>query len=138
MMVCKIAELKNFSTVVQISALLHDIAKPKCRTLKGKYVYFTNHEKESANLAQPIVKKLVNLNIITSSEGIEILELISAHSELYKNSPTEIIDKYSNKKEFLKHLIELTYCDDNGRFSSIIGSNLDNFNNLMKNNFTLK
>jgi len=134
MMVCKIAELKNFSKVVQISALLHDIAKPKCRTIKGKYIYFTNHEKESAKLAKPIIKELVNLNIITSSEGIEILELISAHSELYKTPYSKIIDKYSSKKEFLKHLIELTYCDDNGRFCSTISRKLDNFMHLIENN----
>lgn len=120
MMVCKIAELKGYDKVVQVSALLHDIGKPDSRKInpKNNHVQFFGHEEYSALLAVPLVNDLLKKEIIKSEEVSEILELILLHGYLHKEKNSEVIyEKFKGKIKLFKHLLELVECDDLGRFS---------------------
>ena len=61
MMVCKIAELKGYDKVVQVSALLHDIGKLQSRRVNphNNHIQFFGHEALSANMATSLVADLV-------------------------------------------------------------------------------
>ena len=117
MMVCKIAEIKNFSRIVQVAALLHDIAKPLCRTInpEKKFVYFKNHEQKSAIMAKPILKKMEKDNLITKEEIKPILIIIALHGEVYRDL-SKVKKRLKNKPKVLQYLLELNICDDLGRF----------------------
>jgi len=123
MMVCKIAQLKGFHKVVQVSALLHDIGKPNSRKINplNNHVQFFGHEELSASMAKPLVLDLIERKIITSSESKEILKLIAFHGYLYKYDEKEIYEKFKDDLKFFKHLVELSICDDLGRFSEGMG-----------------
>jgi CRISPR/Cas system-associated endonuclease Cas3-HD len=124
MLVCKIAELKGYDRVVQVSALLHDLGKSQSRKInvQNNHVQFFGHEELSATLAKPLVADLVSREMLTEEESIEVLELISLHAYLYKETDSEkIYKKFQEKPEFLKHLAQLSYCDDFGRFSEGMG-----------------
>ncbi len=129
MMVCKIAQLKGYDRVVQISALLHDIGKPQSRKVnpQNNYVQFFGHEEVSAQMAKTLVEDLVEKKILSRDEANEVIELISLHAYLYKESDVDVIcEKFKGKYELFKHLVELSTCDDLGRFSATMGeSNLD-------------
>ena len=119
MMVCKIAQLKGYDKVVQVSALLHDIGKPKSRKInpKNNYVNFKGHEELSAKMAKPLVSDLVSKGILTTEESKEVVELIALHAFLYTHNQHEIHHYFKNRSKLLKHLTELSECDDLGRFS---------------------
>lgn len=124
MMVCKIAELKGYDRVVQVSALLHDIGKPQSRKVnpKNNHVQFFGHEEHSSILARPMVADLVEKKMISSKEASEILELILLHGYLYKEDSVEkIYEKFKGNYKLFKHLVELVECDDLGRFSETMG-----------------
>ena len=123
MMVCKIAQLKGYSRAIQVSALLHDIGKPQSRKINplNNHVQFFGHEELSASMAKPLVRDLVEREMITSSESEEILKLIAFHAYLYKYNEEEIYEKFKHDLEFFKHLVELSICDDLGRFSEGMG-----------------
>ncbi len=116
MMVCKIAELKGYNRVVQVSALLHDIGKPQSRKInpKNNHVQFFGHEKISAEMAKPLVADLVDRKMLTRDEADEVLEIIRLHGEFYKNR--EKIKEYLSPHIF-EFLRELNDCDYLGRFS---------------------
>ena len=118
MMVCKVAQLRGYSIVVQVSALLHDIGKPKVRRVnpQNNHVQFFGHEEVSAQMAEPIVADLVAREILTQDEGDEVIELISLHGEIYKHRD-EVEERLKDKPSWLQHLLELSECDDLGRFS---------------------
>ena len=122
MMVCKIAEIKNYSKVVKISALLHDIGKPKSRKVnpKNNHVQFFGHEKLSAKIAKPLVDDLVSKDIISKEESRRVLRLVESHGILYRSSIEELYKKFADELDFLKELIELIYCDNMGRFASSV------------------
>jgi len=124
MMVCKIAQLKNYDKVVQVSALLHDIGKPKSRKInpKNNHVIFWGHEELSAKMAKPLLHDLREMNILNKDESNEVLELISLHGEVYKNR-YEVEKRLKAQPHILKHLLELHECDDLGRFSETMSSN---------------
>lgn len=127
MMVCKIAELRSYDKVVQVSALLHDIGKPQSRKInpKNNHVQFFGHEELSANIAKPLVDDLVQREMITLNESEEILKLISLHSYLYKESDHNIIyKKFKKNLKLFKHLVELGNCDDLGRFSKTMNKSI--------------
>ena len=118
MMVCKVAQLKGYDKVVQISALLHDIGKPQSRKINSKnnHVNFWGHEELSAQMAIPLVTDLVAREMLLKEEADEVLEIISLHGEIYKDR--EGVEKHlKNRPLWLKHLLELSECDDLGRFS---------------------
>ena len=118
MMVCKVAQLKGYDKVVQISALLHDIGKPQSRKInpRNNYVNFRGHEELSAQMAKPLVDDLVAREMLTKVEADEVLELITLHGKIYKDRAG--VEKYlKNRPLSLKHLLELSECDDLGRFS---------------------
>jgi len=120
MMVCKIAELKGYDRVIQVSALLHDIGKPKSRKInpENNHVNFYGHEELSAVMAKPLVSDLVEQGELLQEEADEVLELITLHTYLYKESdPEKIYEKFKNNLVLFKHLLELNICDDLGRFS---------------------
>lgn len=124
MMVCKIAELKAYDKVVQVSALLHDIGKPSSRKInpKNNHVQFFGHEELSAKLALPLVADLLERGLISADESKEILELILWHGYLYKEQDLQQIQKsFQGKKQLFNHLLELAECDDLGRFSETMG-----------------
>jgi len=118
MMVCKIAQLKGYDKVVQVSALLHDIGKPQSRKInpKNNYVNFHGHEALSAKIAKPLLADLVAREMLTQVEADEVIELIALHGEIYKDR--EGVEKrLKDKPSWLQHLLELSECDDLGRFS---------------------
>jgi putative nucleotidyltransferase with HDIG domain len=119
MMVCKIAELKGYDRVVKIAALLHDIGKPNSRKInpKNNHVQFFGHEKLSAEMAKPLVDDLIKREMLTTHEAHEVLMLISLHGDVYKHRD-EVEKKLSQKPEVLQHLLELSTCDNLGRFSA--------------------
>jgi putative nucleotidyltransferase with HDIG domain len=118
MMVCKIAQLKGYDKVVQVSALLHDIGKPQSRKInpKNNHVQFFGHEELSAKLAEPLVLDLVSQKMITFEESEEVLVLIALHGEVYKDREG-VERELKDKPIWLQHLLELGECDDLGRFS---------------------
>ncbi len=133
MMVCKIAELKGYDKIVQISALLHDIGKPQSRKInpKNNHIQFFGHEKKSALLAKPILKELVEKKKITEEESLEIEELISLHGILYKITHQEIIERFKGRENFFRHLVELVECDNLGRFANISNQRVFNREELL-------
>ena len=118
MLVCKVAELKGYDRVVQISALLHDIGKPQSRKInpQNNYVNFRGHEELSAQMAKPLVDDLVAREMLSKVEADEVLELITLHGEIY-NDREKVEKRLENRPLWLKHLLELSECDDLGRFS---------------------
>ena len=121
MMVCKIAQLKGYGQSVQASALLHDIGKPQARKInpKNNHVQFFGHEEISATMAVPLVADLVERKILTQAEADEVLVLISLHGEVYKNREA-VEEQLRDQPEVLQHLLELTECDNLGRFTAVI------------------
>ena len=134
MMVCKVAELKGYDKVVQVSALLHDLGKPSSRKInpKNNHVQFFGHEKKSALLAKPLLEALVRKKEITKEESLEIEELILLHGMLYKMNNKEIIEKFKGREHFFKHLVELVECDGLGRFANSYNFNQEELLNLFK------
>ena len=120
MMVCKIAELKGYNKVVQISALLHDLGKPSSRKINSEnnHVQFFGHEEKSALLAKPLLEALVRKEEITKEESVEIEELILLHGTLYKLSHEEIFEKFKARESFFKNLVNLVESDSLGRFAN--------------------
>ncbi len=118
MMVCKVAELKGYDKVVQVSALLHDIGKPSSRKVnpKNNHVQFFGHEEVSAKMAKPLVEDLVARDMLTKNEADEVLEIIRLHGEIYKNKEQL---KESLSPHLFKSLCELNECDHLGRFANI-------------------
>ena len=118
MMVCKVAELKGYNRVVQLSALLHDIGKPQSRKInpKNNHVQFFGHEELSAKLAEPLMQDLVNQKMITLEESKEVITLIALHGKIYKDR-AEVERELKERPIWLQHLLELSECDDLGRFS---------------------
>ena len=128
MMVCKIAELKEYDRVVQVSALLHDIGKPTSRKInfQNNHVQFFGHEELSAKMAESLVADLLKRDMLTSQEADEVLELIASHAFLYKKNKEELYELFKGRASFFEHLIQLAHCDDLGRFSEGMGkSDLD-------------
>ena len=123
MMVCKIAQLKGYDRVVQVSALLHDIGKPQSRRVNptNNHVMFFGHEEISAKMAEPLVADLVNQEMLLAEEANEVLELIALHSFLYRYNQDEIYKRFKDNLTLFRHLVELSYCDDMGRFSEQMG-----------------
>ena len=132
MMVCKVAELKGYEKVVQVSALLHDLGKPSSRKINplNNHVQFFGHEEKSALLARPLLEALVKKEEITQEESVEIEELILLHGTLYKLSHKEIVEKFRGREEFFRHLVELVECDGLGRFTDSYNFNKEELLNL--------
>ncbi len=132
MMVCKVAELKGYEKVVQVSALLHDLGKPSSRKINplNNHVQFFGHEEKSALLARPLLEELVKRGEITKEESLEIEELILLHGTLYKLSHKEIVEKFRGREEFFRHLVELVECDGLGRFTDSYNFNKEELLNL--------
>ena len=134
MLVCKIAELKGYARVIQVAALLHDIGKPKARKInpENNHVQFFGHEELSASMAKPLVKDLVEREILTSSEAQEVISLIVSHAFLYKYDENKLYEVFKNNLQGFKQLIELSYCDDHGRFSEGMGKSTLNIDGIVK------
>jgi putative nucleotidyltransferase with HDIG domain len=125
MMVCKIAELSAYDKVVQIAALLHDIGKPASRKInpRNKHVQFFGHETLSAKMAIAVLEKMQSEKIINVEENREILKLIEHHAFMHKNEDLLVfIEYFKGDIAFCIHLIELSRCDNLGRFCVDISS----------------
>ena len=119
MLVCKVAEIYGYSKEVQISALLHDIGKPKARKInpRNNHVQFFGHEELSVELAEDVLSKMQEEKIINSNEVCEIKELIRLHSLLHKEpDPHMLFERFKNNRELYIHLVQLNQCDHLGRF----------------------
>ena len=124
MMVCKIAELKNYDMVVKVAALLHDIGKPQSRKInpKNNHVQFFGHEELSAQMAKPLVSDLMLREILNRKEAVEVLEIIALHGEIYKQDIALFEKRFEQRHHVFIHLLELSECDDLGRFSPTMRS----------------
>ena len=122
MMVCKICELKGYGIEVQTASLLHDIGKPKSREIKhGRYVYFKGHEEISAKMAKPILQEMAKDGLIKKEQIDTILELILMHGYLQKQSDVDaVIEEFKGREDFLKLLVQVSECDDIGRFAKSV------------------
>ena len=119
MMVCKIAQIEEYDRVVQIAALLHDIAKPLVRRVnpKNNHVQFFGHEVASAYMSIEILKKMKKAKMITQDEAIEVFLLIALHSVFHKDKNiVTLFQKFKNYKTLFLHLVDLNRCDNLGRF----------------------
>jgi putative nucleotidyltransferase with HDIG domain len=114
MMVCKVAQIKNFADEVQWACLLHDIGKPYNRFVnkQNNFVNFKGHEQKSLELAKPILKKLQKQNTITQKQNNIIQNLILHHGDFYHGD----ISKIENKEWFIL-LKQLHIADKLGSFS---------------------
>jgi len=125
MMVCKIAELSNYDKVVQIAALLHDIGKPASRQInpRNNHVQFFGHEVLSSKMAIAVLEKMQSEQIIDEEENREILKLIEHHAFMHKNEDLlDLVEYFKGDIAFCIHLIELSRCDNLGRFCADISS----------------
>lgn len=134
MMVCKVAQLKGYNSVVQVAALLHDIGKPNTRKVNSSnnHVRFFGHEELSATMAEPLVADLVEREMIRRDEADEVIELIALHAYLYKHTEDEIVEKFRENLPLFKNLIKLRECDDLGRFSENMGQSTLNAERIIK------
>jgi len=132
LLVCKVAELREYDIVVKVSALLHDIGKPKARRVNSKnnHVRFFGHEKISADMSKPLVKDLESRGVLTKDEGETVLELVASHSYLYKHTKEEIYQKFKDNRTLFNYLLQLGECDNLGRFSNSMRESEDNYNSL--------
>ena len=117
MMVCKVAQIKNFDRAVQVAALLHDIAKPFTKTINSKkrLVYFSGHEEKSAQIAKPILEKMQKAKFINTEQIADIIEIIKLHGRIYKDKKS-VLEELKNRPKVLQYLLELNTCDEMGRF----------------------
>ena len=125
MMVCKIAELYKYDTVVLVAALLHDIGKPTARkvNLKNNHVQFFGHEELSVKMAVDVLNLMKKEDIINEKEKEEVIKLIAHHAFLHKYPETTALLEYFNgDRAFCIHLVELSRCDSLGRFCSDLPS----------------
>ena len=123
MMVCKIAELSAYDKVVQIAALLHDIAKPASRkiNLHNNHVQFFGHEELSAVMAVDVLDAMQREDIVNDKEKNEVIKLIFHHAFLHKHPYQEaLIERFEGDKIFCIHLVQLSRCDSLGRFCADI------------------
>ena len=135
MMVCKIAELYEYDKVVQISALLHDIGKPKSRKINpcNNHVQFFGHEELSSKMAVKILDLMFEQNMINSEEKAEIIELIEKHAFLHKvNDEEELYKVFKARKTFYIHLVQLNRCDSLGRFCADNSDNDVKYSRLLE------
>ena len=120
MMVCKLAELYNYDTVVLVSALLHDIGKPTARKInpRNNHVQFFGHEALSAEMSVGILNQMIEEKMLKREDENIILELIIHHGFLYKHSEVkEMLEYFDDDKIFCRQLISLIKCDSLGRFT---------------------
>ena len=119
MMVCKIAQIEEYSKAVQISALLHDIGKPSVRKVnpRNNHVQFFGHEVLSAYMSKEILKKMINEKVVTQKDAVEAFLLIALHSVFHKEKNiVSLFEMFRNHKTLFLHLIDLNKCDNLGRF----------------------
>ena len=134
LLVCKIAELREYDIVVKVSALFHDIGKPKARRVNSKnnHVSFYGHEKISAEMSKPLLEDLKKRGVLTQKESDIVLELVASHSYLYKHTKDEIYNRFKDNKTLFKYLWELSQCDNLGRFSNSMRESESNYKSLIK------
>ena len=82
---CDYAAQKEYSYEVRLSALLHDIGKPKVRKEQEGGCTFYRHEEESFNLCKKILKRLKFSNAIIDS----VCHLVKEHMFHYTDDWTD-------------------------------------------------
>jgi hypothetical protein len=128
MMVCKVAQIKDYGKVVQIAALLHDIGKPNARRVdhSNNQVQFFNHEIHSAYLSIEILHHMIKDKMINKEEFLEIFSLIAFHSILHvPPNQHKVIEQFKFDKSLYIHILELSRCDNLGRFYEKSGDSLE-------------
>lgn len=134
MLVCKVAELKEYDVEVLIAALLHDIGKPLARKVnpRNNHVQFFGHEEISAQLSLPILEQMIDEQIIGTHQKDEVIELISLHSLLHKEQdPHELLRRFQERKRLYIHLVQLNQCDALGRFCADNGFDEEKYKRLI-------
>lgn len=108
--------VKRDSYLVAVAALLHDIGKPFTREVnqEKKRVSFFGHESVSAFGALGICGKLG----LTKRDTIIVFKLISLHTEGFKLSTEEFINRLVNFKE-ADLLLDLIKADNDGRYTEV-------------------
>lgn len=134
MMVCKIAEISQYDKVVRVAALLHDIGKPMSRKVnpKNNHIQFFGHEELSGILSETILSLMVEKSIINQDEKYVIKDLIVLHGLLHKvNDPIVLKKLFCNRKLFYIHLVQLSRCDELGRFCADNNVSDDKYDKLI-------
>ena len=103
-----------------ITALLHDIGKPKAVAYKDERKMFPNHEGLSTYMSINFLKELVQMGKIDEEEMIDILYLINMHGNImkYKNSKKHW-DLYRYETEKLEWIKTFNKYDVTGRLSDM-------------------
>ena len=114
MLVCK--NLENEIKELKYSGLLHDIGKPISKKIDDirKRVTFYGHENLSLYKSIAILDKIEEL---TLEEKINILLLISKHSDLQRKTKEEIEKKFINNKELFKMVHTFFIADNDGKIT---------------------
>ena len=108
--------VKRDGYLVAVAALLHDIGKPFTREVnqEKKRVSFFGHESVSAFGALDICRKLG----LTKRDTIIVFKLISLHTEGFKLSTEDFINRLVNFKE-ADLLLDLIKADNDGRYTEV-------------------
>jgi tRNA nucleotidyltransferase (CCA-adding enzyme) len=105
------AAKKNFSLNVRISALLHDVAKPKVKKGSGDKATFYGHEIVGAHLTQKILERLK----FPKEQIKKIVVLVRYHlfyynvGEVSQSSVRRLVRQVG--RENMEELLELRACD---------------------------
>lgn len=112
MLVCK--SLENEIKELKYSGLLHDIGKPASKKIDNikKRVTFYGHENLSLYKSISI---LGEVNCLTLEEKINILLLISKHSDFQRKTKEELEEKYVNNKKLFEKVNLFFNADNDGK-----------------------
>ena len=104
--------VNSSNKIVRVAALFHDIGKPQSKVIKDGKATFYNHEKQSANIADKIMRRLKFPN----KEREEVVHLIEQHMFNYTQDWSDkAVRRFLArvKPEYLKNLFELRVADEN-------------------------
>ncbi|MEW5693157.1 MAG: CCA tRNA nucleotidyltransferase [Candidatus Hydrogenedentota bacterium] len=107
-----IDRIKKKYPLLRLTVLLHDIAKPECKTFKNekKDFTFTGHDRQGANIAKKIMTRLK----FSKDEIKYVTTLIKNHLYILNENATKpAIRRYINRigKEYLKDMFRFHFAD---------------------------
>jgi len=121
MMVFNEAIRREYSPVVQLAALLHDVGKPKACEVRhdNRRVGFFGHDGLSYYISCDVMNSGVfDFLNLTDYETHTVLKLTACHSMLFDYKKSKNIQNIQRDNRFLKYLVALVNCDNAGRITS--------------------